>query len=254
VPAPLRGEHKCVYNPHESAPDASTLVHRPLHSDQTPLAKLIIQTIKCGPLVRSPLPWHCCQWLQSHWASLGTLPPTGSATTRRLPLTPVPWSPRLYLKLEPTTSGLVFNPLIIAVSSNLFSMVARAVGGSVWGGVVQTPLCPGEVVSGSTLALSWVSTGRYQTRSRLGRPLSVTVRLGRWSTVNSLLVSCNQAVGQKEHVTHRSATCDLAADKRFNQAVLAIERYGVEWDFGPLEFKDLKIVSTRTSPSIRWSQ
>jgi hypothetical protein len=35
----------------------------------------------------------------------------------------------------------------------------------------------------------------------------------------------------------------LLADKRFNQAILAIERYDVEWDFGPLEFRDLKIVS-----------
>ncbi|KAG7528698.1 hypothetical protein FFLO_05993 [Filobasidium floriforme] len=35
-------------------------------------------------------------------------------------------------------------------------------------------------------------------------------------------------------------------DKRFNQAILAIERYDVPWDFGPLEFRDLRITATGT--------
>ena len=51
-------------------------------------------------------------------------------------------------------------------------------------------------------------------------------------------------------VPHESLCSLSAADKRFNQAVLAIERYDVEWDFGPLEFRDIKIVSIVHSISV----
>lgn len=38
--------------------------------------------------------------------------------------------------------------------------------------------------------------------------------------------------------------CMVAADKDFNQAIMAIERYDVPWDFGPLQFNTIKIVSS----------
>ena len=60
---------------------------------------------------------------------------------------------------------------------------------------------------------------------------------------NSPFVSDNRILYQTDESLADLCFPSSAADKRFNQAVLAIERYDVEWDFGPLEFRDIKIVS-----------
>ena len=35
----------------------------------------------------------------------------------------------------------------------------------------------------------------------------------------------------------------VPADKSFNQAIFSVELYNVTWDFGPLKFSDITIVS-----------